>query len=205
VLAAGLACYTVALLLYEWRTSQDAVRRFFTDIGEGRPLYGINTTICVALLGGASILFAVLALGCGEEPEDRAERRFALSQTIVFFYLACDDRLQLHELIGLRLPFEDAWVVAGVGLIEVLLVWRLGRFPARPAAQRRYLALGAVLFAAMTVVDVVGPSAMPLRLSVEDLLKTWACAALALFAWECCRHRIVALRTAAQTPAAFRM
>jgi len=200
--AAALGGYTLALLLFEWRTSQEAVRFFFQDIYGDTLLKGLNTTICVAFLWGACLLFGVTAWCCRQRSGQEREGLFAISQVLVFFYLACDDRFQIHERIGRQLGVEDAYILVGVGLIEVLLLWRLGGFGRRAVTQRRTVLLAGGLFAAMAFVDAVLPSGLRLRLSVEDLLKTWSCAALLLFAWQTCRTQIAALASAARPQAA---
>jgi hypothetical protein len=70
----------------------------------------------------------------------------------------------------------------------VILVWYRSQWDS-PAA-RRWL-LGVTLsFLVMTVVDGVVPAERVLRLSVEDLSKTWGGFFLFLFGWEMIRIQL---------------
>jgi len=192
-----LSMYTVGLLLLEWETSQQDVRLLFTDIGGDTPLYGLNTTVCVGLLWGAGLLFGVMGL---TSPRAAGlQRAFGFSQAMVFIYLAMDERFQLHERIGRRLGVEDAFVLGAIGLLEIALLWRPGEILSRGRRQVCLMAAAGAAFGAMVFVDAALPSSMTLRLSAEDLLKTWACALIFLFAWENCRTGILALSS--QSPA----
>ena len=188
ILCALLAVYSAALAGLELRTSQDHVRPYFTDI-EGEVLFhAVNTTLSVALLAGAALLLLFAALnrrGPGE-----GARAFLAGQAAMFALLAFDDRFQLHERLGYRLGFPDhyvmlAWAAAGVGLL--LLYWR------SPHVSRRLTGLflaGTGLFAVMLGFDALAPHDMVLRLSLEDLAKTWAAAMFFAFAWEAARLQL---------------
>ena len=200
--AAVLGGYTLAILMFEWTYSQAAVRPIFQDIYGDTAFKGLNTTLCVAFLWGAAILFSVVAVCCSGREDRRMEQWFALSQVALFAYLACDDRFQFHERIGRQLSIDDSYVVGALGVLEVFLIWKLGRFGTRDLMQRRSVLLAGGLFGVMAFVDSALPSDLRLRLSAEDLLKAWSCAMLFLFAWDSCRSEILALRARAAIPVA---
>jgi hypothetical protein len=188
-----LAVYSLTLMVIEWQTSQDFVRQFVTDIGEDKILfYGINTTLSVFLLWATAILFGICLL-CVNKIKERKDYLFYLSQIIMFAYLGFDDRFLIHEQIGAWLGRNDAYLILGLGLIEIgLLVW-LGNLRQKTKAARVFLYSAAVFFAIMVVIDAKFPSQMLLRLSLEDITKLWADICLALFAYEILKQRIAQL------------
>lgn len=115
---------------------------------------------------------------------------FYLSQVIMFAYLGFDERFLIHETIGLWLGRNDAYLLLGLGLVEVGLLVLLGNLREKPKTARYFLYSAAVLFAMMVVIDAKFPSQMVLRLSLEELTKLWADVCLVLFAWEILRQHI---------------
>jgi hypothetical protein len=192
-----LAVYSFTLMVIEWQTSQDFVRQFVTDIGEDKILfYGINTTLSVFLLWATALLFGICLL-CVNKIKERKDYLFYLSQVIMFAYLGFDDRFLIHERIGALLGRNDAYLILGLGLIEIgLLVW-LGNLRQKTKAARVFLYSAAVFFAIMVVIDAKFPSQMLLRLSLEDITKLWADICLALFAYEILKQRIAQLSSCA--------
>lgn len=178
-----LIIYSTVLLVLEWQTSQNFVRQFFTDIEGEVPFYAINTTFSVFLLWATALLFGVSLL-CVNKMQQRQEYWFYLSQIIMFTYLGFDERFLIHETVGYWLGRNDAYLLLGLGFIEVgLLIW-LGNLKAKPVTARYFLYAAAVFFAMMVIIDAKFPSQMVLRLSLEELTKLWADMCLALFAWE---------------------
>jgi hypothetical protein len=95
-----LVVYSAVLIGVELSTSQAFVRNFFTDIEGPVHFYAVNTTLTVALLWGAALLFAVCVV-CTEGLPDAAQPRwFYLSQVLMFAFLGFDDRFQFHEWAG---------------------------------------------------------------------------------------------------------
>ena len=185
MLLAGLALYSIWLMALELTTSQAGVRPYFSDIEGSVALFGVNTTLSASLLGGAALLLAFAALS-----SDRAGRSFLLSQAAIFGLLAADDRFQLHERIGWRLGIGDHYVLLAWAVAELAF---LAAF-CRPALLTLKAALlfvaGASLFAIMFAVDAFVPAAAPMRLSIEDLAKSWAAAMFFGFAWETARDHL---------------
>ncbi len=178
-----LAVYSITLMVTEWQTSQPYVRQFFTDIEGDVFFYAINTSLSVFLLWGTALLFGVCLL-CIDKVQQRQAYWFYLSQVIMFTYLGFDERFLIHEHMGLWLGRNDAYLLLGLGLVEIgLLVW-LGNLRQKPLAARYFLYTAAVFFAMMVVIDAKFPSQMVLRLSLEDLTKLWADVCLFLFAWK---------------------
>ena len=199
-----LACYSLTLIVVEWQTSQDYVRHFFTDIEGARPLYAINTTLSVALLWATALMFAV-CLACTRDESDRRLRWFFWSQLFVFGYLGVDDRFKFHETLAVMLDVGDHYVLALVAAFEVACLFWLGRIIVlrRRVAFRLVVASG--LFAVMLFVDACLPHDLVLRLSIEDLAKTWAAVFFLLFAWEVFSGQLRELKARAMSlPAAAR-
>lgn len=182
--------YSLTLITIEWQTSQDFVRQFVTDLGQHKILfYGINTSLSVFLLWATALLFGICLLYV-DKVKQQKDYLFYLSQVIMFAYLGFDDRFLIHELIGQWLGRNDAYLILGLGFIEIgLLVW-LGNLRQKTKAARFFLYSAAIFFAMMVVIDAQFPSKMLLRLSLEELTKLWADICLALFAWEILKQHI---------------
>jgi len=115
---------------------------------------------------------------------------FYLSQVIMFAYLGFDERFLIHETIGFWLGRNDAYLLLGLGFVEIGLLVLLGNLREKPKTTRYFLYSAAVFFAMMIVIDAKFPSQMVLRLSLEELTKLWADVCLVLFAWEILRQHI---------------
>jgi len=185
-----VAIYTMALMMIEWQTSQDFVRQFVTDIGKNQILfYGIHTTLSVFLLWATALIFGLCLLYI-DKVKQRQEYFFYLSQIIMFTYLGFDERFLIHENIGQWLGRNDAYLVLGLGFIEIgLLVW-LGNLRQKTKAARYFLYSAAIFFAMMVIIDAKFPSKMLLRLSLEEITKLWADICLISFAWEILKQHI---------------
>ncbi|HHB92423.1 MAG TPA: hypothetical protein ENK59_04325 [Thioploca sp.] len=183
-----IALYSLLLLLIELQTSQIFVRQFFTDIGQYEIIgYAINTTLSVFLLWATALLF-IINLTCVKKRT--VEYWFFVSQIVMFVYLGCDERFLIHESIGKFLGRNDAYLLLGLGLVEVgLLAW-LGNLRQKTQLARKFLYIAAVLFFIMVVIDAKFPRDMLLRLSLEELTKLWADIFLFLFAWEIMQQKI---------------
>ena len=178
-----MAIYSFVLITIELNTSQEFVRNFFTDIDGPVPFYAVNTTISVALLWATSLMFAVCLAVIDSLPVSARLRWFLLSQVLMFGFLGVDDRFKFHEVLAARLGFDDHYVLLTTALLEVGLLWRLGGKQIVFGPPAKYLAIAAALFGVMIVIDALVPSKMLLRLSLEDLAKTWAAMFFFLFAW----------------------
>ncbi|WP_332811474.1 hypothetical protein [Sphingomonas sp.] len=190
-----LTIYSLWLISFEMSSSQAQVRPYYSDIGSELAFFAVNTTMSVAFLAGAALL--LLFAGTANPDQRDKGREFLLSQAALFAFLAADDRFQLHERIGWRLGIGDhyvtfAWALAELGLLAAY--WRPALIPWR--ATRLFLAGGA-LFTVSFLVDALANGDALLRLSAEDLAKTWGAAMFFSFGWETARFH---LRTKAVPP-----
>ncbi len=201
-----MVLYSIALVAVELRTSQDHVRHYFTDIEGPVRLYAINTTLSVCLLWACALIFGVVLLVIRGTPGRSSapfaplrgdERRFCVSQIVVFGYLGADDRFLLHERLSDVVPLHDTLILVVVGALEAAALALWGDLPRRSGRARVYLLLAAVLFVVMAAIDAFAPSELMLRLSFEDLSKVWASLFLFLFSWEILEIHVRELRAAA--------
>ncbi|WP_269526101.1 hypothetical protein [Coraliomargarita parva] len=177
-----LALYSTILLLTEYKFGQDTVRIFFGDLpGAGRFHY-FNTSLCYLLFCGTGLLFLVAA---SFQPDDAGPRQgtFLFSQVIIFGYLGLDDRYVLHEQIGTAIGIDDVFVLLVLGGMELTLLLTAGRTFLRSKMTLACLGLAGGFFALMAFCDGALPLDMPMRLSMEDLSKTWSAFFLFLYGW----------------------
>lgn len=186
--------YSAVLISLEIQFSQAFVRHFFTDIEGPLPFYAINTSLAVFLQLATALMFAVSLVSLERSEKNKQERRFYWSQLIIFGFLALDDRFLFHEKLGARLGIEDAFILLCFGVLEVILLLTLGNFIKRAKPAKRYIYAAATFFLSMFFFDAFLPQKMVLRLSLEDLSKTWADTFLFLFAWEIYCHNITILK-----------
>ncbi|MBW1712141.1 MAG: hypothetical protein JRJ59_03235 [Deltaproteobacteria bacterium] len=179
----GLIAYSASLIISELVVSQQFVRHFFTDIKGPVPFYAINTTLSVFLLWSTGLIFAVCLAATEDRLQSKTERRFYLSQVLLFFALGFDDRFLIHEHLGGILHLNDALIIGAYGIAEIFLLFALGNLRQRTSQTRRYLLAAGLLFGAMVIIDGFFPREMVPRLSLEDLAKTWSTVFLFLFAW----------------------
>ncbi len=188
--AAGLAIYSLVMLAIEANTSQAYVRNYFSDIEGEAPFYGINTSISVFFLWATALLFIISHCYLEKSEQNRTRGRFYLSQIVFFIYLGLDDRFKIHEGIGWRMDIADHYIlmVAGIGQLLALVLW--GRSTLEERSTFRYLCLGCVLSVAMLAIDMLAPEMMFMRLSIEDLCKTWAAFFFFLYGWAAMHTRL---------------
>lgn len=186
-----LVVYTALLVRVEATGTQEDVRHYVADItsrtavtGVNQPaaLFGVNTTLCAALMWGSALLFLLCA---AEQPGSavRTERLFYWSQAAVFLYLGCDERFQIHEKLGGLLHVNDAFILLALGCAELAILLTIGRRLIRNRAALLLLLAAGFMFGVMVMTDALLAPRMYMRLSIEDLSKTWASAFLFAFAW----------------------
>ena len=189
---AVLAVYSAGLLAIDVSMGHDVARGFFSDIIAGvdyplpdKALFGINTSLCVTLLVGTGLLYAVcVAAPIGKQaPRDRC---FQIAQVLLFAYLAADDRLRIHELVGYTIGMEDAFLLLGLGVLEVAVLFFLGRVHRWPWRVKGWLVAAGGFFFVMVLIDAFFPDEMSGRLAMEDLSKLWAIFFLFMHAWRYC-------------------
>ncbi|BDI60851.1 hypothetical protein [Qipengyuania nanhaisediminis] len=178
----GLAIYSAVLVLTEAATSQDYVRHYFADIDGGRPFLAINTTLSTLLLTGGAILLVFAATASGQPPV--ARRTWLLwSQAGMLAFLAFDDRFQLQEALAYRIGVADHFIMICWAGIEAALILAFARRDSIPVRAFLLVAAGAGLFAIMMVFDALVAHDAFLRLSLEELAKSWAAAMFFAACW----------------------
>ena len=183
-----LAAYSLWLIGLEMSTSQAQVRPYFSDIEGEVALFAVNTTLSAALLAGSALL--LLFAGTRDEGGSEKRRFFLLSQAALFGLLAADDRFQVHERAAWRLGVADHYVTFVWALSELALLAAFCR-PALLTVRATILFLaGAALFALSFLIDAFAGADAWLRLSAEDLAKTWAAAMFFGFGWEMARFHL---------------
>lgn len=189
-----LTFYTALLLAVELRTSQDYVRHYFTDLEGPVAFWGVNTTVSVALIGGTGLLLLFAAAMLRHVPAALEARRLFLSQAAIFGFMAFDDRFQFHEKVSYRLGIADHYVLLAVVAVEVVLLTIYARPRRLPHLLPRHsiiwFAVGVLLFGVMLFIDALVPHMMVLRLSTEDLAKTWSAAAFFASGWTAAAHQL---------------
>lgn len=193
-----LSIYSLALILVELLISQDYARHYFTDITGPVPLYAVNTTLSSFLLWAVALLFTVNLSFLNEDDINSKEHIFYVSQVWLFCLLGLDDRFKLHEWLGSLLGINDAYLILGLAIVEIIILLFLGNLKNRSRRTKLSLFIAAVFFTLMFLADAFLPSRMILRLSCEDLSKTWSALCLLVFAWEICNSHITKLKQRAE-------
>jgi len=185
----GLVVYSALLIGVEAGTSQEYVRHYFSDIDGGRPFFAINTTLSMMLLASGAVLMIFAAFA---QPASTPRRASLLlfTQAGMLGFLAFDDRFQLHEALAYRLNLGDHFIMAIWALIELIFILVFARRNFVPISSFVFVVIGAVFFVIMMIFDAVLPHDMFLRLSVEDLAKSWAAACFFAASWCLARYHI---------------
>ncbi len=190
-----LAGYSAAILITEWRTSEDHIRLYLGDIAGDVTFYLINTSLSVLLLAATALIFVVLLQtlaatdGTGSTVGDSlpATRRFRLflwSQAGMFAFLAFDDRFQVHEKLAARLgDMPDHFVLGAVAILEVVFLALWGPRQLLFEKPGRWFIAGTAAFTVMLGIDAVATEAVWLRLSLEETVKVWGTWFFFVAAW----------------------
>jgi hypothetical protein len=187
-----LIVYSLTLIITQVNTSEDYVRQYFTDIKGDVAFYAVNTSISAFLLAATGLVF-VLCIPIMNEKTLASERIFIYTQIFVFFYLAIDDRFQIHDAKGL--PFRGEYLFLLVGFIEGVVLLFYAKILEQDWKIKRPLFVAAVLFCIMFVIDIYGDKMhLYLRLSFEDLCKTWANVFFFLFSYQVFLEKLNALK-----------
>jgi hypothetical protein len=107
-------------------------------------------------------------------------REFAVFEVLLFLFLAIDDRFMAHEQLRRR---HETMLMSSLGVLQLAAVWRRRDLILWRPGTWLALLFAAVWFAVMLVFDILLPSVMFLRLSIENLAKTGSALMLAIFAW----------------------
>jgi hypothetical protein len=181
-MALALLAYSLALILLELRTSQGSVRPYFEDIESAEPFFAVNTTLSSMLLFGAALLLFFTAAEARQAP--LRQRLLMAIQGLFCLWTSLDDRFMFHEYLSGALAVGDGWIMAGVGVANALAYLVLFR-PADISRGMAACLMGAALFfTVMLYFDTSVFPLAPLRLSMEDLAKSWSSFMFLLFAWQ---------------------
>jgi hypothetical protein len=185
-----LLIYSVCLLSLDFLHGQIAVRGYFSDIVTDanypvlyKTLFGINTSISVCLLSGCALLYLVCTAVRSPQIADWKLPVFLWSQVVFFLYVAADERLRIHEWLGVFLGVEDAFILLLMGSLEIVSLVYLGGLLGQCRRKKIHLLATTLFFGLMVIVDAFMQPNWPGRLAVEDLLKLWAVVFLFAYAW----------------------
>ncbi len=190
-----LAAYSIILLTLEWNTSQEYIRNYFTDI-EGKVFfYGINTTLSMSLFFAISLVFLITIFTL-KDYANKKEFYFLISQVCLFFYLGMDDRFMFHEKELYKLGIDGDYILAMLAAAEFFALIFFGNLKSINRRNLIFLILAGIFAAIMFTVDLFFPSHLRLRLSSEDLAKTWSAFFFFIFALSNLVDRINVLKSA---------
>lgn len=185
--------YSLIMLAIDYKYSTSFVRHFFSDITKDNiPFFAVNTTISVFLLWGVSLIFA-LSLKClnSMDKDYPRERLFFYSQIFIFAFLGFDDRFLVHELLEEKFGIKDSIILLFFGGLELFSLFFLGKIQERSNEIKITLFLAGSMFALMIFIDQfwipegtwIFNVIRSVRLSAEDLAKTWSGVFLFRYAW----------------------
>jgi len=176
----ALVIYSSALLRLEAQTSQDHVRPYFSDVLSSVPFFAVNTTLSSLLQFCAAMLLFFAATSASRPGRQCLLYAF---QGFLLLYTAADDRFMFHERLSTYLDVGDGWLMlalTGINLCAYLALFKTSYFNLNMLIS---LIFAAILFFMMMVFDTLLPEKMFLRLSLEDLSKTWSAFFLFTFGW----------------------
>lgn len=179
-----LLVYSAAIMGCELMFGQPAVREYLTDIHGKVFFYGINTTLTTLFLVLIAYNFILCALDFKKSDRGKKLLWFFISQSALFLFLAMDERFKVHERIGVHLKIDDAYVLGMIGVFELGLLYYYKEIQWPRTFKSLSLFLGGFLFGIMILIDAFGADKGVLRLSFEDLSKTWAIFFLFLYSFE---------------------
>jgi len=192
-----LCVYTVAMIAIELRLGKEHVRGYFEDIVAGRDyplihkvMYGINTSIDVALLAAISVLFLVCVSVSRYASKVSSRLWFECSEVLFFLFAACDERFMIHEKLGNVTSVDNSVYVVLLGVVELLLLYYPGRVLQQPWRLKAWLIPVTVCVGISIGLDAAFPTKASEMLTIEDLAKTWAMVFMLIYAWQYCMDAI---------------
>lgn len=177
-----LIIYSAFIIVNELLYGQQHVRQYLTDIKGDVHLYAINTTLTTLFLVLIAYNF-FLCIMYGRKNEKSHLPLFVI-QALIFIYLAMDERFMLHEGIGYYLGINDAFLLGAIGLTELIVLYYYKELKFEWTIKSVSLYLGGMFFGIMVLIDAFGSADGKLRLSLEDLSKTWAIFFLFIYSFE---------------------
>lgn len=187
-----LLIYSGGMLYADIFISREFARYFFTDIGQPYRLgyfapadgfigYGINTSLSLLMLSCAATFLLFCSVSNKKNLDDRS--KFFLSQSIVLYYMAIDDRFMIHERFSDNFHVSSSWVFLALIMVYALIYARWFREEYFTFSMFKSLSYAALLFSLMIVVDEMVDGAIAGRLAIEDLAKVWSGYFLLRFSW----------------------
>lgn len=166
--------YSALICVLEFNYGQDYARHYLTDAKGPVLFYGIHTIITTVLLCIISYNFILCYFFAQKTKRDGLEFKwFFISQSLVFLYLAIDDRFMLHERIAYVLGISDAIPLLVLAIIEAVLLVYYKQISLGAIKWNSAIILGSICFSIMIIIDTFAPLNGILRLSFEDLFKLW--------------------------------
>ncbi|MCW5518103.1 hypothetical protein [Muriicola sp. Z0-33] len=177
-----LIIYSFFIIYNEFLFGQLHVRQYLTDIKGDVILFGINTTFTTIFL--VLIAYNFFLCTVNYKKSEKSDLPFFVFQTALFLYLAIDERFMIHESLGYHLGFKDAFLLVSIGLFELIILYYYKELNWKKTVKSYALYLGGLFFGIMILIDTFGAKNGILRLSFEDLSKTWAIFFLFIYSFE---------------------
>ena len=146
---------------------------------------GTSTTLSYTLFIISSVLFLISTylVKLNKEIENRSEIYFYISQVLIFLYLGIDDRFYFHERLYHHIGVPGDGIIILIGIVELIILFTIGRITERNSSIKNSFYLMCLFAFFMILIDLLVPENMLLRLSLEDLSKTWSAFFVSRFAW----------------------
>jgi len=128
-------------------------------------------------------LISTYLVKLNKEIENHSEIYFYISQVLIFLYLGMDDRFYFHERLYHHIGIPGDGIIILIGIIELIILFTIGRITERNSSIKNSFYLMCLFAFFMILIDLIVPENMLLRLSLEDLSKTWSAFFVARFAW----------------------
>ena len=185
-----LTVYSVIIIMLEMQFGQTYVRQYLSDIEGDVVFFAVNTTLTTVFLVLIAYNFILCLIFHGKEKRmDQKLFLFLVCQSLLFLFLAMDERFMIHERIGYYLGFNDAYLLASIGIFELALLFSFEQLRWQRTLKTYALYLGGFFFGIMILIDAFGATNAVLRLSFEDLAKTWAIFFLFIYSFEFYKHK----------------
>ncbi|TAI48775.1 hypothetical protein [Flagellimonas allohymeniacidonis] len=180
-----LALYSVLIIFFELQFGQTYVREYLSDIEGDVIFFAVNTTITTVFLVLIAYNFILcLTLDRKKEKNTKKILPFLVFQSLLFLFLAMDERFMIHERMGYYLGFNDAYLLGAIGVFELVVLFSFKQLLWTKTLKTYSLYLGGLFFGIMILIDAFGGTNTILRLSFEDLSKTWAIFFLFVYSFE---------------------
>lgn len=180
-----LLLYSIIIFGLELISGQQYVREYLDDIKGEVIFYGINTTINTILLTIISYTFILCKVNYMQLNKGKKSfLPFLVLQFTVFLYLAIDERFIVHERIGYILGIADEYLLVLIGVFELIILYKWNELNWTNNLKSYALYFGGLFFGIMILIDYFGGQNTIMRLSLEEISKTWAIFFLFIYSLE---------------------